>query len=133
MLSILGYHQGGPRQVDVGMWNWKAIDVVNAHVRRRADLMESMRIGLELTAKGLIAHLDERREFGERHPPAGLVVGGRQAGGSRSCMAMTSVPPSASASVIVIVISPCSAGSVVSNSTTSTTCSFGTSFTKRPW
>jgi threonine dehydrogenase-like Zn-dependent dehydrogenase len=54
LLSILGYHQGGPRQVDVGMWNWKAIDVVNAHVRRRADLMESMRIGLELEAKGLI-------------------------------------------------------------------------------
>jgi threonine dehydrogenase-like Zn-dependent dehydrogenase len=54
VLSILGYHQGGPRQVDVGMWNWKAIDVVNAHVRRRADLLESMRIGLELEAKGLI-------------------------------------------------------------------------------
>jgi threonine dehydrogenase-like Zn-dependent dehydrogenase len=54
VLSILGYHQGGPRQVEVGMWNWKAIDVVNAHVRRRADLMESMRIGLELTSKGLI-------------------------------------------------------------------------------
>jgi threonine dehydrogenase-like Zn-dependent dehydrogenase len=54
ILSILGYHQGGPRQVDVGMWNWKAIDVVNAHVRRRADLLESMRIGLELAAKGLI-------------------------------------------------------------------------------
>ena len=54
VLSILGYHQGGPRQVDVGMWNWKAIDVVNAHVRRRADRMESMRIGLELAATGLI-------------------------------------------------------------------------------
>lgn len=54
VLSILGYHQGGPRQVDMGMWNWKAIDVVNAHVRRRADLMESMRIGLELTARGLL-------------------------------------------------------------------------------
>ncbi|HET7095384.1 MAG TPA: zinc-binding dehydrogenase, partial [Thermomicrobiales bacterium] len=54
LLSILGYHQGGTRQVDVGMWNWKAIDVVNAHVRRRADLMESMRIGLALEAKGLI-------------------------------------------------------------------------------
>jgi threonine dehydrogenase-like Zn-dependent dehydrogenase len=54
VLSILGYHQGGPRQVEVGMWNWKAIDVVNAHVRRRADLLESMRIGLELAAKGLI-------------------------------------------------------------------------------
>jgi hypothetical protein len=36
------------------MWNWKAIDVVNAHVRRRADLMESMRVGLELSARGLL-------------------------------------------------------------------------------
>jgi threonine dehydrogenase-like Zn-dependent dehydrogenase len=54
VLSILGYHQGGPRQVDVGMWNWKAIDVVNAHVRRQEDLMESMRIGLELSSRGLL-------------------------------------------------------------------------------
>jgi threonine dehydrogenase-like Zn-dependent dehydrogenase len=54
VLSILGFHQGGDRQVDVEMWNWKAIDVVNAHVRRQADLLESMRIGLELEAKGLI-------------------------------------------------------------------------------
>ena len=54
ILSILGYHQGGPRQVEVGMWNWKAIDVVNAHVRRWDDLMESMRIGLELSARGLL-------------------------------------------------------------------------------
>ncbi len=53
-LSILGYHQGNPREVDVEMWNWKAIDVINAHVRRRADLLESMRIGLALLAKGLI-------------------------------------------------------------------------------
>jgi len=27
ILSILGYHQGAFRQVDIGMWNWKAIDV----------------------------------------------------------------------------------------------------------
>ncbi len=54
ILSILGYHQGSPRQVEVGMWNWKAIDVVNAHVRRRSDLLESARIGLALTAAGLI-------------------------------------------------------------------------------
>lgn len=52
VLSILGFHQGGARQVDVEMWNWKAIDVVNAHVRRHADLMESMRIGLDLMAAG---------------------------------------------------------------------------------
>lgn len=54
VLSILGYHQGGPRTVDMEMWNWKAIDVVNAHVRRKADLMESMRIGLDLLAAGKI-------------------------------------------------------------------------------
>ena len=52
VLSILGFHQGGARTVDMEMWNWKAIDVVNAHVRRKADLMESMRIGLELLAAG---------------------------------------------------------------------------------
>lgn len=54
LLSILGFHQGGSREIDVGMWNWKAIDVVNAHVRRKEDLMESMRIGLALEEKGLI-------------------------------------------------------------------------------
>jgi threonine dehydrogenase-like Zn-dependent dehydrogenase len=54
LLSILGYHQGGNRTVDMQMWNWKAIDVVNAHVRRREDLLESMRVGLELEAAGLI-------------------------------------------------------------------------------
>jgi threonine dehydrogenase-like Zn-dependent dehydrogenase len=48
ILSILGYHQGGQRSVDMELWNWKAIDVVNAHVRRFNDLMESMRIGLQL-------------------------------------------------------------------------------------
>lgn len=52
LLSILGFHQGGKRQVDVEMWNWKAIDVVNAHVRYHADLMESMRIGLQLIEAG---------------------------------------------------------------------------------
>jgi len=55
VLSILGYHQGESRTVDMAMWNWKAIDVVNAHVRRQADLMESMAIGLRLQQAGLIA------------------------------------------------------------------------------
>jgi threonine dehydrogenase-like Zn-dependent dehydrogenase len=50
ILSILGYHQGQPREIDMEMWNWKAIDVVNAHVRRHEDLMSSMKIGLDLMA-----------------------------------------------------------------------------------
>jgi threonine dehydrogenase-like Zn-dependent dehydrogenase len=54
VLSILGYHQGAPRAVDMQDWNWKAIDVVNAHVRRRDLLNESIRRGLELTRLGRI-------------------------------------------------------------------------------
>jgi threonine dehydrogenase-like Zn-dependent dehydrogenase len=54
VLSILGYHQGPPRSVDLQMWNWKAIDVINAHVRRRDYLNEAIRRGLELTRLGRI-------------------------------------------------------------------------------
>lgn len=52
VLSILGYHQGPQRSVDLQAWNWKAIDVVNAHVRRRDLLNESIRRGLELVRLG---------------------------------------------------------------------------------
>jgi threonine dehydrogenase-like Zn-dependent dehydrogenase len=54
VLSILGYHQGAPRSVDMQMWNWKAIDVINAHVRRRDYLNEAIRRGLELVRLGRI-------------------------------------------------------------------------------
>lgn len=52
VLSAMGWHQGGPRSVDAEMWGWKAIDVVNAHMRRQADKVESLRIGLDLIAAG---------------------------------------------------------------------------------
>ncbi len=35
-LVIAGYHQDGPRQVDLQQWNWRALDVVNAHERATA-------------------------------------------------------------------------------------------------
>jgi threonine dehydrogenase-like Zn-dependent dehydrogenase len=53
ILSILGYHQAA-RSVDMQAWNWKAIDVVNAHVRRRDLLNEAIRRGLELVRLGRI-------------------------------------------------------------------------------
>jgi len=52
-ISILGYHQG-IRQVDLQVWNWKALDIVNAHVRDRDLLRESTRTGLEMIAAGRI-------------------------------------------------------------------------------
>lgn len=32
-LMVAGYHQDGPRQVNMWLWNWRGIDVVNAHER----------------------------------------------------------------------------------------------------
>jgi threonine dehydrogenase-like Zn-dependent dehydrogenase len=52
-ISILGYHQD-VRQIDLQAWNWKAIDVVNAHVRDRDLLRESTRRGLALVAANRI-------------------------------------------------------------------------------
>jgi threonine dehydrogenase-like Zn-dependent dehydrogenase len=37
------------------MWNWKAIDVVNAHVRDHARLMSSMQVGVDLLGSGRLS------------------------------------------------------------------------------
>jgi threonine dehydrogenase-like Zn-dependent dehydrogenase len=54
-LTILGYHQGPPRPVDMQAWNWKALEVINGHVRRRDLLNEAIRRGLELVRLGRLA------------------------------------------------------------------------------
>ena len=54
VLSIVGFHQGGMRQVDMELWNWKALQVINAHERRLDYLMDCMRRGLDLMAAGRI-------------------------------------------------------------------------------
>ena len=48
ILSIVGYHQGGLRSIDMDLWNWKGIEVVNAHERRADFQMDSMRRALKL-------------------------------------------------------------------------------------
>ncbi len=54
VLSIVGYHQGGPRKVDMELWNWKALEVLNAHERRTDYQMDCMRRSLTLLAAGKI-------------------------------------------------------------------------------
>lgn len=53
-LVIAGYHQDGPRQVNMQMWNWKGIDVVNAHERDPAVQIQGLREGIAAVADGRI-------------------------------------------------------------------------------
>ncbi|WP_235425413.1 MDR/zinc-dependent alcohol dehydrogenase-like family protein [Croceibacterium mercuriale] len=51
-LVIAGYHQDGPRQVSMQMWNWKGIDVANAHERDPAVQMRGLREAIAAVADG---------------------------------------------------------------------------------
>lgn len=42
-LIIAGYHQEGPQQMNMQLWNWRAIDVINAHERNPAASTDGMR------------------------------------------------------------------------------------------
>jgi threonine dehydrogenase-like Zn-dependent dehydrogenase len=53
-LVVAGYHQDGPRQVNMQAWNWKGIDVVNAHERDPAVQMCGLREAIDAVASGRI-------------------------------------------------------------------------------
>jgi threonine dehydrogenase-like Zn-dependent dehydrogenase len=64
-LVIAGYHQGGPRTVDIGGWNWRGLDIVNAHERRPEVNLRGLREAVEAAAAGRI---DPRRLVTHRYP-----------------------------------------------------------------
>jgi threonine dehydrogenase-like Zn-dependent dehydrogenase len=51
-LVIAGFHQDGPRQVDMQLWNWRGLDVVNAHERDPAIYVEGIREAAAAVAAG---------------------------------------------------------------------------------
>lgn len=53
-LVIAGYHQEGLRHVDMQDWNWKGLDVVNAHEREPGRYVQGMRAALDAVLSGLI-------------------------------------------------------------------------------
>ncbi len=57
-LVIAGYHQDGPRTVDMQKWNWKGLDVVNAHERRPETYVDGLKQAIALVERGVIP-LDE--------------------------------------------------------------------------
>jgi threonine dehydrogenase-like Zn-dependent dehydrogenase len=79
-LVIAGYHQDGPRIVDLQSWNWRGIDVVNAHERAPHRYANAMReaADLRLDVAPLLTHrfsLDRLADAFEaaRRRPSGFV------------------------------------------------------------
>ena len=51
-LVVAGYHQDGDRRVDMQLWNWRGLDVINAHERDRAEYRRGMIEALDAVATG---------------------------------------------------------------------------------
>ena len=51
-LVIAGYHQDGPRQVNMQLWNWRGLDVINAHERDPALYASGMRAAADAVLDG---------------------------------------------------------------------------------
>lgn len=64
-LVIAGYHQDGPRQVNMQMWNWKGIDIASAHERDPAVNLRGLREAAEAVASG---RLDPTPLYTHRYP-----------------------------------------------------------------
>src|SRR5947209_15697919 len=61
-LVIAGYHQDGLRQVNLQLWNWRGLDVVNAHERDPQVYLDGMRRAAAAVAAG---RLDPRPLYTE--------------------------------------------------------------------
>jgi threonine dehydrogenase-like Zn-dependent dehydrogenase len=64
-LVIAGYHQDGPRQVNMQMWHWRGLDVVNAHERDPAVSADGVRAAVRAVVAG---ELDPGPLFTHRYP-----------------------------------------------------------------
>jgi threonine dehydrogenase-like Zn-dependent dehydrogenase len=53
-LVIAGYHQDGPRQVNMQLWNWRGLDVINAHERDPRVYVEGMRDAIAAVEDGVM-------------------------------------------------------------------------------
>jgi threonine dehydrogenase-like Zn-dependent dehydrogenase len=70
-LIIAGFHQDGPRSVNLQKWNWQGLDVINAHERDPAEYRRGMQEAIGLIAAGeldplpLYTHQFALAELGE--------------------------------------------------------------------
>jgi len=64
-LIIAGYHQDGPRQINMQLWNWRGLDVINAHERDPEVYLEGM---LEAVAAVMDGRLNPAPLYTHRYP-----------------------------------------------------------------
>jgi threonine dehydrogenase-like Zn-dependent dehydrogenase len=83
-LIIAGYHQDGPRQVNMQLWNWRGLDVINAHEREQQVYIDGISAAADAVANRVLdptplyTHryaLEQLAEAPERHarPPEGFM------------------------------------------------------------
>jgi 2-desacetyl-2-hydroxyethyl bacteriochlorophyllide A dehydrogenase len=55
---IVGYHQGGSREIPLAYWNWMAFQILNAHFRELETILRGMRNGMRLLTSGRLSLAD---------------------------------------------------------------------------
>jgi threonine dehydrogenase-like Zn-dependent dehydrogenase len=53
-LVIAGYHQDGPRQINLQLWNWRGLDVINAHERDPEVYLTGIKAAVEAVTNGTL-------------------------------------------------------------------------------
>src|ERR1700676_4738993 len=53
-LVIAGYHQDESRKINLGLWNWRGLDVINAHERDPAISIRGVRAAIEAVQAGTL-------------------------------------------------------------------------------
>jgi threonine dehydrogenase-like Zn-dependent dehydrogenase len=57
-LAIVGYHQGGNREIPLAHWNWMAFRIANCHFRDIDTILHGMRTGMRLLQSGQVVLTD---------------------------------------------------------------------------
>lgn len=85
-LIVAGFHQDGPRKVNMQLWNWRGFDVINAHERDPRQYVRGIEAAIDATIEGIIepaalcTHTFNKKEINEafrilNNRPAGFVKG----------------------------------------------------------
>ncbi len=96
-LIIAGYHQDGLREINMQLWNWRGLDVINAHERDPAVYIDGIRQAVRAVASGL---LDPQPLYTNTFPLAELgaaldATRNRPKGFMKALVAMQSTAPRA--------------------------------------